>query len=169
MFEQVASTAGHRKDEPLEDRLWPLIDVRMPWECWPWLGAKNADGYGQIRECGRLLRAHRVVWSLYNGPIPEGIEICHDCWPNLDDKGCCNPWHLFAATPAQHAFDRMLKGQLARGEGHYNAKLTETAIVEMRRMATSGMTKAELGRLYGISGPYAGEIVAGKYWAHVRA
>lgn len=35
------------------------------------------DGYVLIRLKNRLFRAHRIVWELFNGPIPEKKEIDH--------------------------------------------------------------------------------------------
>lgn len=37
----------------------------------------GAHGYVMIGHGGRLLKAHRVVWELFNGPIPSGYEIDH--------------------------------------------------------------------------------------------
>lgn len=40
-------------------------------------GNVGANGYVYIRVYGRLLLAHRLIWEMHNGEIPEGMEIDH--------------------------------------------------------------------------------------------
>src|SRR5262249_42881584 len=67
--------------------------------CWPWTGAKNQWGYGRVHDyAGDKLvqrQAHRVVYELLRGPIPEGTEPDHLC----RNPGCVNPGHL---EPVSH-------------------------------------------------------------------
>lgn len=54
--------------------------------------------YGKITEgghAGRILLAHRVVYELEVGQIPDGYEVDHRCGKTL----CCNPKHLEAVPP----------------------------------------------------------------------
>lgn len=81
----------------LADRLWEKVEVRGPDECWPWLGATNPKGYGQITEgghSGRRLAVHRVAYELVVGPIPDGHDLDHHC----ERTNCCNPRHLEPVT-----------------------------------------------------------------------
>jgi hypothetical protein len=66
--------------------------------CWVWTGG-TARGYGQYsigRRGGRERRlyVHRVVFELYCGTIPAGMEIDHLC----RNRSCCNPSHLEVVT-----------------------------------------------------------------------
>lgn len=41
-------------------------------------GSINAcEGYVVIGFCQKLYKAHRVIWEMVNGPIPDGLEIDH--------------------------------------------------------------------------------------------
>lgn len=40
-------------------------------------GTKHNEGYYTISIKGKLYKAHRLVWELHNGPIPEGRVIDH--------------------------------------------------------------------------------------------
>lgn len=37
----------------------------------------DKEGYLRIRILGREYRGHRIIWELFNGPIPEGMLIDH--------------------------------------------------------------------------------------------
>lgn len=42
------------------------------------IGRPNEEGYIRIRGSnGKEYRAHRIIWSLFNGEIPEGMLIDH--------------------------------------------------------------------------------------------
>src|SRR5258706_14549911 len=51
----------------------------------------SGDEYGRIRVDGRLERLHRVAYTLFIGPIPQGMCVCHTC----DTRNCVRPEHLF--------------------------------------------------------------------------
>ena len=67
-------------------------------ECMLWAGYKNTIGYGQLfqRLDGVEYRyyAHRLIYELYKGKIPEGLVIDHLCRV----RHCVNPDHLEAVT-----------------------------------------------------------------------
>lgn len=69
-------------------RIWRYIERRN--RCWEWTGARNPDGYGKT---GSTL-AHRVVYELIVGPIPDGMVIDHLC----RNRACVNPSHLEPVT-----------------------------------------------------------------------
>lgn len=40
-------------------------------------GLNKENGYYHVRIGKSLLRAHRIIWSLHHGEIPEGLEVDH--------------------------------------------------------------------------------------------
>lgn len=58
--------------------------------CWEWIGSRNDDGYGIAWTDGRTQSAHRAIWSLFVGPIGEGMTLDHLC----RFRCCVNPTHL---------------------------------------------------------------------------
>lgn len=79
--------------------------------CWLWTGALQSERYGclAVREGGRRMsiRAHRIAWELFRGPIPAGLNVLHAC----DQPRCANPEHLFLGTQADNIRDCVMKGR----------------------------------------------------------
>jgi len=73
--------------------------------CWKWTGPKSGKGYGKLAFKGKDYYAHRAMWEVIEGPIPEGMEICHWC----DNPECCRPNHIFMATHKENMQDREKK------------------------------------------------------------
>lgn len=63
--------------------------------CWRHTGTwQDGKGYKKVKWKGRSLYVHRVMFTIHNGPIPEGLILDHKC----RDHTCCNPDHLEAVT-----------------------------------------------------------------------
>lgn len=67
-------------------------------ECWEWTKGKDRNGYGKQRWGGFYWLAHRLSYTNYYGPIPDGRLIDHRC----HNHGCVNPAHLRLATQKQN-------------------------------------------------------------------
>lgn len=62
--------------------------------CWTWGGYLSAAGYGRICIDGQDYYAHRLLYELHRGPIPDGLQID----PLCSYRACVNPEHLEAVT-----------------------------------------------------------------------
>jgi len=89
-----------------------MLKVNKTESCWHWIGSKNiSTGYGAMHVRGKLLKAHRVSYELFNGKIPEGLYVCHKC----DVPSCVNPEHLFVGSALDNTRDKMKKGRYRNG------------------------------------------------------
>ncbi len=82
--------------------------------CWLWTGRLGSSGYGQFKVFGEMMSAHRFAYTLYSGPIPDGLHILHSC----DNKICVNPEHLRAGTRSENIKEAVERGQLPSGKSH---------------------------------------------------
>lgn len=56
----------------------------------------------------------------------------------------------------------------SRGGGHCRAKLTETDVLEMRRLWTaSDLTREQLGEIFGVKASTVGNVVTRRTWTHI--
>lgn len=65
--------------------------------CWLWKG-KLQDGYGAQGWEGKTWAAHRLVYTLLMGEIPEGLDLDHLC----KVRHCVNPDHLEPVTRGEN-------------------------------------------------------------------
>lgn len=140
--------------------------VRGP-NCWGWRGYADKDGYGTVKHAGRPLRAHRFSWEIHNGPIPEGLCVCHKC----DNPGCVRPDHLFLGTSADNMHDRDAKGRCAfTGTRNPHAVLTAAIANAIRAKYTGAYgQQASLAREYGVDYRTVSAIIGNKIWKQIPA
>lgn len=104
--------------------------------CWEWNAYRLPGGYGRTRYHNQNILAHRLAWTVFNGTIPKGKQVCHKC----DNPCCCNPDHLFLGTPKANWKDSRRKGRDAVSTGKLAAasrfrrirKLTHEQVAEIR-------------------------------------
>lgn len=70
------------------------LDTQPDGACWEWPYSKDRHGYGRTRFDGRSQGAHRVVYQLLVGQIPDGLDLDHLC----RTPACVNPAHLEPVT-----------------------------------------------------------------------
>jgi hypothetical protein len=128
-------------------------------DCWLWLGAKNAKGYGIVsrRTYGTSL-AHRAVWERTFGRIADGLCVLHRC----DVPACVKLAHLFLGTVADNNADMREKGRGARGERHGITRLTADQVAAIRAAAGSHQS---IATQFGVHQSTVTRIRNGVVWA----
>lgn len=151
-----------------ETRFWSKVNKDGPVHpelgtpCWFWTASLLPSGYGQFDGC----RSHRVSWEVVNGPILDGLDVCHKC----DTPKCVNPDHLFLGTAAENAADMVIKGRWSGPTlsqtpwGEARSRLSAEQVAEIR--AACG-TQKEIAEQFGIGQPTVSRIRAAKRWGRL--
>lgn len=120
--------------DPVERTLSALV-IDEATDCWIFLGATDARGYGIAGRGGgsRSTLAHRLIYEAWRGPVPDGLELDHLCRNPL----CCNPDHLEpAAAAARTAASRGPEAAACRNGHEYTPENTWRAPDGTRRCLT---------------------------------
>jgi hypothetical protein len=157
--------------------------------CWEWTGKVGKNGYGTLvhAEKGKRnhLLAHRVMYEIFIGPIPNGKFVCHTC----DNRKCINPDHLWVGTHSENMKDAANKGRIPaigrkhteetkkkfklrsrpqkKGESSWLSKLKEYDVLRIREMLSKGIKQKYIMNEYGISRSCLYMISVRETWFHI--
>lgn len=107
--------------------------------CWIYMGARNKAGYGQ--STGGIVS--RTMWELLNGPINDRLKfVAHTC----DCPPCCNPEHLWLATPKENTEDCIEKGRWGIQETTWKGARLE----KLKMLRQQGFGYKLIGREFGL-------------------
>ena len=80
--------------QPPRDRLFSRLIIDPDTGCLLWTGAKNNKGYGRISINYSMQYVHRVMYAMFAGEIPDGLQLDHLCRV----RHCANVAHLEPVT-----------------------------------------------------------------------
>ncbi len=131
---------------------------------WPFCG--KGPSRPQIRIGGKTRSACRVMCEFAHGPAPsDGFDAAHSC--RSGSLGCINPRHLSWKTPTENAADMERDGTMCLGEKSSMARLTESAVKEMRELSAKGVGIPALAIRFGVTHGAVASVTSGGSWRHV--
>ena len=127
--------------------------------CIIWHFGMNNCGYGSWKRKGGVTRtAHRVIYEMVYGTIPDGLHIRHTC----HNPACINVNHMELGTHSDNMQDKVIAGRqlvLSDRPELRRDKLTEEEILII---LTSDKGRVELSELLGISQTSISSIRSGR-------
>lgn len=145
--------------------IWRLRDGRYPNKPILRRAERGKSGnYQQVRIKidGRYcyVSAHRAVYRVAYGPIPDGIEVNHDNGIKDDNR----PKNLVLSTSSGNKKHANANGLIDQyGQKNPAAKLTDNQVAQIRlAYAKGGYTMKQLGDKFGVSFKTISKIVRGQ-------
>ena len=148
--------------------------TKAKWQdgCLVWFGDKDPNGYGRVRArsvAANYMGAHRRMYELHHGPIPDGLVVRHKC----DNPACINIAHLELGTHKDNNVDKYERNRAnhVTGEDHGRAKLTQAQVDEARRRYVPGKRGCGYGvlaREYGVAKSTMAAALTGDHWKSAR-
>lgn len=144
------------------DELLDVLDSKTIYAastgCYLWQGHTAGEGYGVISFEGKQVYIHRIVYEKTFGVKPNVLR--HSC----DNPNCWFTGHLIDGSHADNVQDKVSKLRHGYGEKHYNSKMTEAIVREIR---SSGLSLTELVKKYGFSKGAIYCVLTRATWRHV--
>lgn len=156
----------HRPGLSHHERVEATEMTPTPNGCMEWPKARDPHGYGRVGgyQTKHIMFAHRAALELKLGrPIREGKWALHTC----DNPPCCNPDHLYEGTQKKNVEDATKRDRVAFGERHWNKRLTEDDVRQIRAWEGK-ISKREMGRRLGVSDNTIRDVVMGRTWRRVE-
>jgi len=137
--------------------------------CVLWEGARSKGGYGVLnrKHAGKwtTFYVHRLACEFSHGPPPPDKPCAmHSC----DVRHCYEPSHLSWGSHSDNVQDATNKGRVAHGSRHWNAKLTEERVTELRRKKAEGAQRSALAAEFGVHVKTVNKVCR-QGWKHINA
>lgn len=138
--------------------------------CYVCTSHKTSEGYPVASRGGKTVRLHRYVWEKYNGPIPDGACILHQC----DNRKCINPHHLHLGSLTKNMNEAWERNRFKNrahspsGEDNSCSKLTSSNVREILNSEWKKGDRAKLARKFGVTPTAVYLIRYGKNWKHMK-
>ena len=112
----------------------------------------------------QTFQVHRLVLEAYDGPSQN--RQCRHLNGDSSDNRIEN---LAWGTAIENAQDRINHGHQAhmKGEQHGRSKLTRKDIMDIRKLATTGVTQKAIALKYGVHQCAISRIIHRKRWRHI--
>jgi len=108
--------------------------------------------------------AHRLIWTVLNGPIPDGYDINHLNGVRHDNR----PENLEVCTRSEnmrHKFRVLGRRSTTRvryGRENHNCTISETVVAQIKEAWQNGETQVSIASRLGVHHTTVSDIVRGK-------
>lgn len=132
--------------------------------CLIWPYAKP-QGYGTMMLDGKVTLVSRLVCEAVHGPAPADKALAlHSC--GRGHEGCVTRRHLRWGNDTDNTADKIIHGTHAKGTTHGRARLSESDVLSIRKLAKTKSNK-EIGEMFGIKKNSVWFIVKRVTWKHI--
>lgn len=130
---------------------------------------KMPDGYNKYilskgtRATRTTVLGHWLVAAAFIGLRPKGTQIHHKDHNGANDDVS----NLCYVTPSEHLTITNKALNVRFGQQHHLAKLDEDMVIQIRKLANSGISGVQLAANFNVAPCTVSRILLGKTWKHV--
>lgn len=117
-----------------------------------------------VNGAATTLYVHVAVLLAFHGERPAGHEALHKDGNTENNRASNLRW----GTRAENAADRVAHGTACIGERNGQARLTECAVINARRLRLAGLSFGQIAHSLGVSTMTAFRAVTGQSWKHIK-
>lgn len=117
--------------------------------------------HGGVQKCVLL---HRLV-ALYYIPNPEFLPAVNHKDGDKNNNSRFNLEWVTAGENNRHSYE--IGKRSAVGEYNGQAKLSESQVIEIRRLCSTGLSRAEIGKRFSVHMSTIGEMARREIWSHI--
>lgn len=132
-----------------------------------WAGPRKKQ-YLCVKLChngeSKLWRVATLVLNAFVGPCPPGCEARHFPDRNTGNNKLEN---LNWSTRLQNAHDKKFHGTDCIGERHWDSKLVESEVLEIRSKVARGASIGHLARKHDVHRSTVADVVHRRTWQHI--
>jgi hypothetical protein len=103
--------------------------------------------------------------ALVHVPNPKNLPTVNHQDGNKQNNDASNLVWASHADQLLHAYRAGLR--TAQGNANGKAKLTDSAVLEIRRLAQTCVNRGEIAAKFGIHRSTVGQIIRGELWSHL--
>ncbi len=122
------------------------------------------DGYAHIGVRGKLIPAHRFVYTTIYGKLDSSVDTRHTC----DVRNCIAPGHLTHGSRKQNMQDAIDRKRIATGQQSPNAKLNISQVRQIRNQIKQGRRLKLIANDFNVSPSLISAIKLNYRWKHDR-
>lgn len=143
---------------------WAKVKENLTTGCWEWQAHKSKFGYGRVRRNRFDYVAHRYLYELYIGPIPQDKILLHDC----DNPACVNLNHLFLGTYQDNSDDMVTKQRCANRKGELaGGAILKEETVKIFLALHPEISIRNLSNLFKVSYQAVYDVISKRRWKHI--
>lgn len=155
-----------REDGAIRRATWGSSGQKPGDAITPTLHPKLGYYYALLSNCGLVKRdgLHELVAHAFLGEPPsERCEVAHNDGVRTHNHVSNLRW----STHSSNMLDRNIHGTDARGAKHWNARLAEADVLDIKRELASGVRPSQVARRRGLKPANVLKINAGLRWSSV--
>ena len=126
----------------------------------------TGSGYYNVKVNGETYTIHKLVAKAFISCTDNSLVVNHKDGNKLNNHFSNLEW-VTSSDNQKHAYATGLRISV-KGNNHGLSKLTEEAVIEIKKLLIDGVSQLEISKLFGVSKSAISHISRGFTWSHIH-